>query len=154
VAKATYTKVQIACEYLDAAMDMYIQKRNYLCAIHLAAAAEELLGMHLPAEQRICTLAMKAQMALQILGANPEPGNDATWRVEHEKAKGIVLEPKNQIKHHDRGETDEVLIDPVFEAAHWIEQALINFEKLKLVKSAAYWRFIDYRNREMRQGIG
>lgn len=154
MAETTYTKLQIACEYLDAAMEMYVQNRNYICAIHLAAAAEELFGKHLPEERRVHTLATKAQVALQILDADKEPANDAAWTSERVKAKEIVLEPKNAIKHYDPGQPDEISIDAAFEAARWVEQALINFEKLKLQKSAFYWRFIEYRNREMRQSMG
>jgi hypothetical protein len=35
-------KLNIAVEYLDAAMQMYVDQRNFFCAIHLAGAAAEL----------------------------------------------------------------------------------------------------------------
>ena len=39
-----------------------------------------------------------------------------------------------------------IKIDPAFAAKHHIEQALINFYKLGLQKSAAIWKFEDHQN--------
>lgn len=47
-------KKDIATEYLNAAMQMYLRKENYFCAIHLAAAAFELFDLHLP-KNRNCS---------------------------------------------------------------------------------------------------
>jgi hypothetical protein len=59
-------KLDIAVEYLDAAMQMYIDQRNYFCAIHLAGAAAELFDGHLPKNTgtRISEIAWKCQKAL------------------------------------------------------------------------------------------
>jgi hypothetical protein len=46
-------------------MQLYIEERKYFCAIHLAAAAEELFGKHLPAHERIHTIVRNAQQGLQ-----------------------------------------------------------------------------------------
>ena len=54
MAEGVFTKLAIACEYLDLAMQLYVEQENYFCAIHLAAAAEELFGSHLP-ERIECT---------------------------------------------------------------------------------------------------
>ena len=43
-------KLEIAREYLELAMQLYVERRNYFCAIHLAAAAAELFDRHLPEE--------------------------------------------------------------------------------------------------------
>ena len=48
-------------KYVDAAIEFYLAGRNLFCAIHLAAAAEELLGKHLPEKDRISTFAWKAE---------------------------------------------------------------------------------------------
>ena len=64
--EATYSKLDIAREYLDAAIEAFLARRSFFCAIHLAAAAEELLGAHLPEDKRISTLAWKAEKALKI----------------------------------------------------------------------------------------
>jgi hypothetical protein len=46
--EAVYRKLDIAREYLDAAIEFFLARHNFFCAIHLAAAAEELFGAHLP----------------------------------------------------------------------------------------------------------
>jgi hypothetical protein len=75
MAEAIVTKLAIACEYLDLAMQLYIEERNYFCAIHLAAAAEELFGGHLPEQERMHTITWKAQRALHNLETGREPTN-------------------------------------------------------------------------------
>ena len=57
-------KLEIASEYLEAAIGFFLAGTNYFCAIHLSAAAEELFGAHLPEGQRIFTSAWKAEKAL------------------------------------------------------------------------------------------
>ena len=58
-------KIEIAREYLDVAIEFFLAQCSFFCAIHLAAAAEELFGAHLPECQRISTLALKAEKALK-----------------------------------------------------------------------------------------
>jgi hypothetical protein len=39
-------KLEIASEFLDAAIEFFLAGCNFFCAIHLSAAAEELFGAH------------------------------------------------------------------------------------------------------------
>jgi hypothetical protein len=150
--EAVYTKLDIAREYLDTAMQLYVEKRNYFAAIHLAATAEELLGKHLPKEERVYTAALKAQIAFQVLDGGREVEYDSAQTSERKRAQEVVVSSKNHIKHmNDDASDPTVTIDPAFEAAHWIEHEPINFEALKLPRLPNYWRFVDYRNTEMRQ---
>ena len=148
--EAVHAKLDIALEYLDLAMQLYMENRNYFCTIHLAAAAEELLGKHLPESACIYNMALKAQKALKILESGHEPEN---LEMAHKEAKSVLLSSKNAIKHMNDAETT-ISIDSASEAAYWIEQALINFYKLKLRKSQTLWKFEDYRNEQMRQELG
>lgn len=148
--ETVYVKLDIAREYLDLAMQLYMEKRNYFCAIHLAATAEELFGKHLPKSKRIYNIALKAQKALRILESGHEPEN---LEMAHKEAKSVLLSSKNAIKHMSDAETT-ISIDPVSEAVDWIEQALINFYKLKMLKSQTLLKFEDYRSEQMRQELG
>ena len=56
---------------------------------------------------------------------------------------------KNDVKHMDDGTSPTIQIDPAFAAEHHIEEALINFYKLNLRKSAAVRKFEDHQNREV-----
>ena len=135
------SKLEIASEYLDAAIGLFLAGTNYFCAIHLSAAAEELFGAHLPEDQRIFTLAWKAEKAL--MSETGQIPSDAV-------ARRSVNEWKNDVKHMNDGASPKIRIDPVFAAEHHIEQALINFYKLNLRKSAAVWKFEDHQNHKLR----
>ena len=50
---AVYSKIQIACEYLELAMKLFLSERDLFSAIHLAGAAEEILGQHLPKDSNM-----------------------------------------------------------------------------------------------------
>ena len=136
------SKLEIAREYLDTAVDFFLARTNLFCAIHLAAAAEELFGAHLPESQRIFTSAWKAEKALK----------SETGPTTDREARRSVTEWKNAVKHMDDPACRTVTIDPAFAAERYIEHALINFDKLKLPKSGAIWKFEDYQNRKVQAG--
>ena len=134
------SKLEIASEYLDAAIEFFLAGTNYFCAIHLSAAAEELLGAHLLEDKRILTSAWKAEKALMSeRGSTPS----------NKKACRRVNEWKNDVKHMNDGTSPTITINPAFAAEHHIEQALINFYKLNLRKSVVVWKFEDHQNREV-----
>jgi hypothetical protein len=141
VTEVEVSKLEIASEYLDSAIGFFLAGTNYFCAIQLSAAAEELFGAHLPEDQRIFTLAWKAEKAL--MSETGQIPSDAV-------ARRSVNEWKNDVKHMNDGASPKIRIDPVFAAEHHIELALINFYRLNLRKSAAVWRFEDYQNRGVR----
>ena len=135
------SKLEIAGEYLDAAIELFTARTNYFSSIHLAAAAEELFGAHLPESQRILTLAWKAEKALKS-----ETGSVASDAA----ARRSVNEWKNDVKHMNDDTSRTITIDPAFAAEHHIEQALLNFYKLNLRKSAAVRKFEDHQNHKVR----
>ena len=106
------SKLAVAREYLDAAIEFFLAQKNFFCAIHLAATAEELLGAHLPECQRISTLAWKAEKALKS-ETGPTPSEAA--------ARRSVNEWKNEIKHMNDRSSHTLTIDPAFAAEHHIE---------------------------------
>lgn len=138
---ATVSKLEIAREYLDAAIGFLLARTNYFCAIHLSAAAEELFGAHLPEDQRISTVACKAEKALM---------SEAGAIVSDADARRSVNEWKNAVKHMKDTTFSTITIDPAFAAKHHIQLALINFYKLNLRKSAAVWKFEDHQNHDAR----
>ncbi len=151
-AEAVYAKVDIATEYLDLAMQQYMEECNYFCAIHLAGAAEELFAMHLPEDERIFEVAWKAQKALDILEGGNEPKDESEDKKRAKRARHVLNWSKNTVKHMDQNQTT-ISIDPHFEAGYWIEQALVNFYKLNLPKSPTLWKFESYRKAEARRDL-
>jgi hypothetical protein len=142
VTEVEVSKLTIAGEYLDAAIEFFLARTNYFCAIHLSAAAEELLGAHLLEEKRISTFAWKAERALKSETGAP---------VGEAAARRSVNAWRNDVKHMKDGTSPTIQIDSAFAAEHHIEQALINFYKLNLRKSAAVWKFEDHQNRSLTQ---
>src|SRR5712691_1048829 len=75
---------------LPNAIEFFLARRKFFCAIHLSAAAEELFGAHLSECERISTSAWKAEKALKSeSGKTPA---DA-------EARRSVNEWKNEVKH-------------------------------------------------------
>jgi len=138
--EAVYSKLDIAREHLDAAIEFFLAGNHFFSAIHLAAAAEELFGAHLPNSRRISTLAWKAEKGLKS-----KLGHTASDR----EARKSVNEWKNEVKHMNDDTSPTLKIDPVFAAEYHIEQALINFYKLGLQKSAAIWKFEEHQNQRL-----
>ena len=136
-------KLDIAREYLNAAIEFYLAGTNYFSAIHLSAAAEELFGAHLPEDQRIFTSAWKCEKAMMSeLGKIPSDSD----------ARKSVNEWKNNVKHMDDDTPRTIKIDPAFAAKWHIEHALNNFYKRNLPKSAAVLKFEDHQSDEIPAG--
>lgn len=135
------TKMEIAIEYLNVSMQMYLSQKSYWCAIHLAAAAWELLDRHLPEGNRTYEIAKRAQRQMHKL----ETGREAT----KDEVNQVLNGSKNAIKHMNDGEL-EVNIDSIFEARWYIDCALNCFEKLGLQKTPMVWAYQDRRNMELR----
>ncbi|MDI1301185.1 MAG: hypothetical protein PSX71_04720 [bacterium] len=146
---AVYRKQDIACEYLDLAFQLFIEQRSYFCVIHLAAAAEEILGMHLPEHERAFTKNLKAQIAMIALESN-EKYQDIKARKE---AVSIINYSKNNVKHMSEME-DQVTINPVHEATWWLEQALKNHAKLGLPITPAQRQFKSMRAHKIQKENG
>jgi hypothetical protein len=147
-------KLEIAREYLDAAIEFYLVGTNLICAIHLAGAAEELLGKQLPKEcpdhpekERILTSAWKAERALVA----------ETGRILSEKeARDRIIAVKNQIKDMANDEDTTVTFEfgPLAESAFQISHALTNFYKLGLPETPAIRKFEDHRCRKLHGLMG
>jgi hypothetical protein len=90
-------------------------------------------------------LAWKAEKALGAETTPIPPDADANKKA-NKKAQKSVNEWKNEVKHMDDGTSTRLKIDSAFAAKHHIEQALINFYKLRLQKSAAIWKFAEQQS--------
>jgi hypothetical protein len=131
--------LEIAGEYLDAAIEFFLERTKFFCAIHLAGAAGELFDGHIsPESEQFFTAAWKAEKAL-MSETGPVP-SDA-------EARQSVNKWKNEVKHMNDGARRRT-INPEFAAECLIEKALVSFYKLKLQKSPAIWKFEDHQNRK------
>jgi hypothetical protein len=109
-------KRDIAREYLDAAIEFYLAQTNVFCAILLAGAAEELLGKHLPEDQRIFNFAVRAEKQFML---------ESRATVSDKEARNSVTGWKNQIKHMDDSDDATVTFEfgPMAAAEFYIRHA-------------------------------
>jgi hypothetical protein len=141
----TYAKLDVAREYLDAAMQMYMNRRDYFCAMHLAGAAAELFDRHLPnGKRRMFEMTWKAEKALHA----QDTGEVLTDR----DAKKVVNWSKNAVKHMNDGE-QTISIDAPAEAWWWIEHAFLSFCRLGLPKTPIMWKYQDHESLRMRSEL-
>jgi len=137
--EATYFKIDIAREYLDAAINFFLARDNLFCAIHLAAAAEELFGAHLPKPERIFTIALRAERAFILENPMlPEALSDADV---NKKARKNVNEWSNKVKHMDDGESSTLEVDPAFPALDFLPAlgSIQNRRRLEELRESPQW---------------
>jgi hypothetical protein len=68
--------LEIAREYPDAAIEFFLERTKFFCAIHLAGAAGELFDGHLQESEQFFTAAWKAEKAL-MSKTGPVPTDEA-----------------------------------------------------------------------------
>lgn len=153
MSEAVYEKQEIACEYIELAMRLFMEGRDYFCVIHLASAAAELLDQHLPEEIRSFNRAWKGQRALQAIESGVYPETEFEYKKADREAKRVVNQSKNAVKHMSDGEPS-VLIDPPCEAEWWLESALNSYYKLGLKRTTTLQRFEAYQSESARSEFG
>jgi len=135
-----YSKVKIALEYLDAAVDEYDLHNRYFSSMNLAFVSEELLGKFVRVltgksdrhSESVDTL-LKVQEKID-LGFN-----------DRKKLKKLLLNGKNTIKHMDNGADNMAkLYYPIEVEAFWaIECAVENIKLLDFPVPDKVQAFLD-----------
>lgn len=119
---ATYSKILIATIQLERAISVLIEHEDYVSAITLAGAAEEMLG------------AMVITRGGESAYHSTESAFNYIYRhyFREEPPKGhfreLAVGTRNHLKHYS--ETDQVSFDAQMEAATLIGRAIDNFVKL------------------------
>ncbi|MDP2595474.1 hypothetical protein [Alteromonas stellipolaris] len=124
----TYMKEDIALQYLTSAIDNYIAGENLFVVIHLASAAEEMLGKLVRMESQQSSLERTQNWFKSWYShiKKDQPSNS--------KINKFVLRVKNGIKHID-GEKDlEIELDIQRESHNAILRALENLNHLPRLK--------------------
>jgi hypothetical protein len=111
------SKVDIAVKQLETAIDLYVDRQDYICAITLAGAAEEILGKLVqrkdgqPAVEELCT-----SLILKYV-----PGADRNHiRDEY------LNKARNSLKHANQTGEDVIKIEVEAEVMSMISRALSN----------------------------
>src|SRR5271157_5637521 len=138
--ETVYSKLDIAKEYLNTAMQCYLDGVNYFSAMHLAGAAEELLGRWLHETDRSFTRHLKAQKAMATIETGKTPTD--------KEIINYLNWSKNAIKHMDDC-NPHIQINPISEARYWIGRAIKNHDNAGFPKSAIMRKYEDFRAREI-----
>lgn len=117
-------KLIIAFVHLETAIRLFLDEKNYLCALTLAGASEEILGKHLKR--------LGAETAYSILVEGLKEDFKGKFS-EKEIGQKFINFHRNELKHFDFSERATVEIDPEFEAISMILRAIINLTSLKIM---------------------
>ena len=128
-------KVVIALIQLETAILLFLREQNYLCAITLAGAAEEIFG----------TFSKKKTSETIYEHLCKGMKDELNYKFKHldlkfeEKEVGhrFLNFHRNELKHFHNPENEEIEIDPEFEAICLIFRAIYNMTSCKIITENA-----------------
>lgn len=120
------SKLTIASEYLTRAIELYFRDDSYFSALHLAGAAQELLGKFVERSGGVSAHTSLAQGAARISRHLNPHGVPSTER----QMKDIINQAKNRVKHLNNVGDDVVEFDPQTFAREMLDLAVSEFYQL------------------------
>ncbi len=139
-----YPKLNIALEYLEAAIEERELRQRYFAAMNLAGVAEELLGKLIRANGDVdqMTEAVNRLNVIQKVGVE-----QLGWKKLSEKElRKLLVRPKNSIKHMDSvaSEYSAELFFEVEDESKWlIQSAIRNLDILNIDYSNVVKEFVN-----------
>lgn len=118
-------KLQVAAELLDRGLRMYYEGDSYFAALHLAGAAEELLGTYVErcgGESMFKSLQRGAVKLSKLFDGGVE--------AKSKDIANVMNHARNRIKHMDSANDDHVHFDPMIEAHRLLDRAVSNYYAL------------------------
>lgn len=135
----TLSNLEIAHRQIERAIVIFLDDKDYVSALTLAGAAEEVLGKLLNKEEKEHWLDSISKEALQALGFRKEEAqSQEATRVKKEIANS-VNQHKNRFKHYSQDEEVALLVDEA--AAKMISRAISNYFELTQRKTGAMGKF-------------
>lgn len=135
----TLSNLEIAHRQIERAIALFLDEEDFVSALTLAGAAEEILRKLLNREGKEHWLDSISTGALKALGFRKrELGSTEALRAKKEIAN-IANRHKNAFKHYNSDGTVTLLVDVA--AAEMIERAISNYFDLTRRKTGAMERF-------------
>ncbi|WP_321528448.1 hypothetical protein [Sedimenticola selenatireducens] len=134
----TYDKLEIADQFLDAAINEFLNHGRFLAALNLAAVAEELYGKYVRILQKKDAFQENIENAKIIWQAQGEAD------LEIKEWKKIANVYKNNIKHFNSEADRFVDIEAEDQARLAIADAMNNREKLERIESDEIKSFTNW----------
>lgn len=116
-------KLTVAREFLEQALRLYYEN-SYFSAIHLAGAAEELLGAHLTVLGKESTFHNARTIGVQIANSLGQ------GQVRRQDMEALLNHAKNRSKHMDSAEDNVITFDPAEEARDLLDRAVSDYYHL------------------------
>lgn len=122
-------KMLVAMELLGKALESYFDGANF-AAIHLAGAAEEILGTYVTRIGKE-TGAENAFTSMRNLAAYlSEPVNGQEEKAAQKEISVLMNSPRNRTKHLNGEGDDDILFDPRTEAKDLLNRAVSDYNHL------------------------
>ncbi|WP_217450827.1 hypothetical protein [Vogesella oryzae] len=138
-------KLTIACELLDRALRLYYEGDSDFAALHLAGAAEELLGKYVEAFGGESSFANLQSAAIRLSKYINEDGTESTPKA----IAGVMNRAKNATKHMEKTGKDHVTFNARTEAHDLLDRAVSNYyqamDAYDLPETELIWRFSQER---------
>lgn len=138
-----YSKVKIALEYLEAAIEERELHQRYFAAMNLAGVAEELLGKIIRSTGGVDRLTKTVDTLSHI----QKFGADQLGWIQRSKKdlKNLLSFPKNSIKHmHNAADYTAKLFFEIEDESKWlIEGAISNLDILEIHHSSTVKNFVN-----------
>jgi hypothetical protein len=137
-----YSKLPIALEYLEAAIEEREIHKRYFASMNLAGVAEELLGKIIRIQGDLDQLTKSARTLMEIQNKVKDTINLGFTTTK--EFKKLIGSTKNSIKHMDNSnDLNAKLYFKVEDESKWLIQAAIrNLDILKIERSRAVRDFI------------
>ncbi len=117
------SKLAIATELLDCGLRLYFDGNAYFSSLHLAGAADEILGAYVTHHGDVSALKSMVNSAVRLSKYIDEGGIESS-SVEIQNLMNL---PKNAVKHMNSLSDDSVSFDAKFEAESMLERAISNY---------------------------
>lgn len=130
--EVTLTNLEIAHQQLERAIDLFMGPKDYISALTLAGAAEEILGKLLNKRGQSHWLDEITSGALDALGFVDDDAYSSEGKAARKEVANLANFYKNRCKHFS--ENDQISFPVDVKAAEMIDRAISN-----------YW---DFTNRE------
>lgn len=135
-------KLDAAKNQLETAIELHLDRRNYIPAITLAGAAEEILGKALPSGQKTA----KEELSQVVL---------TKYKLtisEKELTDQYLNKTRNNLKHIGDNSETHIEIKPETESLCMLARALINYIMLGLPASPVIKRGLELLEKEFQKG--
>jgi len=118
-------KLLVAVQLLDRALSMYYQEDSYFAALHLAGAAEEIMGVYVERKGH-----QSSSISLQAVAVRVSELLDEGTAAKPKDIIDLMNYARNRTKHINREGDDDVYFDPKIEAFDILDRAITNFYTL------------------------